>query len=124
MLISTDERAVGNGYLVHDGEYVTLQNFCKGIAAALGAPPATLHIPYFAAYAVSFVMEMIWKAMGKKERPLLTTYVVKNLGSRFKFSIDKAARELGWRPKIAYSEGFARTMEWLKTLGVEKTTAK
>ncbi len=45
MLISTDERAVGNGYLVHDGEYVTLQDFCKGIATALGAPPATLHIP-------------------------------------------------------------------------------
>lgn len=124
MLISTDQRAVGNGYLVHDGEYVTLQDFCKGIATALGAPPATLHIPYFAAYAASFAMEMIWKALGKKERPLLTTYVVKNLGSRFKFTIDKAARELGWKPKVSYGEGFARTMEWLKTLGVEKTAVK
>jgi nucleoside-diphosphate-sugar epimerase len=50
--------------------------------------------------------------------------VVKNLGSRFKFTIDKAARELGWKPKVSYGEGFARTMEWLKTLGVEKTAVK
>lgn len=124
MLISIDERAVGNGYLVHDGEYVTLQNFCKGIAEALGSRPATLHIPYFAAYAAAYAMEMVWKALGKTERPLLTTYVVKNLGSRFRFSINKAERELGWKPKVPFREGFTRTMEWLKTLGVENMAAK
>jgi len=46
----------------------------------------------------------------------LTTYTVKNLGSRLQFSIDKAKRELGWKPKVSFQEGFARTMDWLKTL--------
>ena len=124
MLISVDGRAVGNGYLVHDGEYVTLQDFCKGIADALGSPQARLHIPYFAAYAASFVMELVWKALGKTERPLLTTYVVKNLGSRFRFSIAKADRELGWKPKVPFQEGFMHTMEWLKTLDIDKPVAK
>jgi nucleoside-diphosphate-sugar epimerase len=63
-------------------------------------------------------MEIIWKVTGKKTRPLLTTYTVKNLGSRLKFSIAKAERELGWRPKISYRDGFAKTMEWVKTLDV------
>ncbi len=124
ILISEDERAVGNGYLVHDGESVTLQNFCAGIASALGVRPITAHIPYFAAYTASCLMEIAWRIFRIKTRPLLTTYTVKNLGSRLRFSIEKARRELGWRPKISYSEGFARTMEWLKTLDLASLKQK
>ena len=116
MLIAEDKRAVGNGYLVHDGESTTLQDFCAGIARTLGVPPITTHIPYGLAYAASWVMEGLWKVLMIKTRPLLTTYTVKNLGSRFRFSIAKAERELGWKPKISYKDGFARTMEWLRTL--------
>jgi nucleoside-diphosphate-sugar epimerase len=61
-------------------------------------------------------METLWKIFNIKTRPLLTTYTVKNLGSRLKFSIAKAERELGWKPKIPFKQGFAKTMEWLKTL--------
>ena len=68
--------------------------------------------------AAARVMEFIWRAGRIKMRPLLTTYTVTNLGSRFRFSIEKAERELGWKPKITYAEGFKRTMEWLKTLDV------
>ncbi|MBM3119485.1 MAG: NAD-dependent epimerase/dehydratase family protein [Chloroflexi bacterium] len=122
MLIAEDKRAVGNGYLVHDGEYTTLEEFCAGIAKSLGVPPITTYIPYSVAYGAAMVMELIWKLLRKKTRPLLTTYTVKNLGSRLKFSITKAERELGWKPKISYSEGFKKTMAWLKTLDL--TTLK
>lgn len=116
MLIAEDKRAVGNGYLVHDGEYTTLEEFSAGIAKALGIPPLNRYIPYSVAYGTAMMMEFVWRLLRKKTRPLLTTYTVKNLGSRLKFSIAKAERELGWKPKIPYSEGFKRTMEWLKTL--------
>jgi len=116
MLIAEDKRAVGNGYLVHDGESTTLQDFCAGIARTLEVPPITTHIPYGLAYAASWIMEGLWKILMIKTRPLLTTYTVKNLGSRFRFSIAKAERELGWKPKVSYKEGFARTMDWLRTL--------
>ncbi len=118
MLIAEDERAVGNGYLAHDGEFTTLEEFCAGIAKSLGVPPITTYIPYSVAYGAAMAMEFIWKLLRKQTRPLLTTYTVKNLGSRLKFSIAKAERELGWEPKISYSEGFKKTMEWLKTLDV------
>ena len=124
LLISEDPRAVGNGYLVHDGEYTTLQEFCAEIARALGVPPITTHIPYGLAYAASWIMELIWKTLGIKTRPLLTTYTVKNLGSRFRFSIDKARRELGWKPKISYKDGMNATMKWLKTLDLKTLKQK
>lgn len=124
MLISEDPRAVGNGYLVHDGTSTTLQDFCAGIAHSLGVPPVTMHIPYSLAYAASWLMELAWKALRIRTRPLLTTYTVKNLGSRFHYSIDKARRELGWEPALSYEEGFARTMDWLKTLDTETLKQK
>jgi len=116
MLISEDDRAVGNGYLVHDGESTTLQEFGAEIARSLGVPQVTAHIPYFAAYAAALLMETVWRIFRIKTRPLLTTYIVKNLGSRFRYSIEKAERELGWKPKIKYTDAFAITMKWLKTL--------
>jgi nucleoside-diphosphate-sugar epimerase len=116
MKISEDDRAVGNGYLVHDGEPVLFQDFCTGIARALGVKPVTTHVPYAAAYGAAVVMEAAWKLFRMGKRPLLTTYAVKNLGSRLRFSTDKARRELGWLPAISFQEGFSRTMAWLKTL--------
>lgn len=116
MLIAEDPRAVGNGYLVHDGESTTLQEFCDGIANELGVTPIRTYIPYFAAMSAAFIMELVWRLFHLKTRPLLTTYTVKNLGSRLKFSIEKAKKELGWKPAISYRLGFERTMKWLKTL--------
>ena len=124
LLISQDERAVGNGYLVHDGESDTLQNFCKGIAQNLGVKPPGIHIPFFAAYAAAWGMELFCKFAGKDKRPLLTTYTVKNLGSRLRFSIDKARKDLGWTPKTDYADGFKKTMEWLSTLDLENLQIK
>jgi nucleoside-diphosphate-sugar epimerase len=124
MLIGEDERAVGNGYLVHDGDSVTLQEFCAEMAKAMGLKRVKARIPYSAAYATAVVMESLWKAFRVSKRPLLTTYAVKNLGSRLRFSIDKANRELDWSPAVPYSQGFARTMEWLKTLDPETLKEK
>jgi hypothetical protein len=87
MLISTDTRAIGNGYLIHDGEMTTLQELCKEIAIALDAPIVKTRIPYFLALIVAWVMGK-WALVTKRnKRPLLTTYSVKNLGSRLEFSI-------------------------------------
>jgi 2-alkyl-3-oxoalkanoate reductase len=124
MVISEDDRAVGNGYLVHDGESTTLEEFCAGIAQAVGAAEINTYIPYFAAYAAAFVMEAFWKLFKIKTRPLLTTYTVKNLGSKMRFSIDKVSTELGWRPKITYRQGFDMTMDWLKTLDLSQLKQK
>lgn len=124
MLIAEDERAIGNGYLVHDGESTTLEEFCAGIAEALGVPPIKTHIPYWSAMTAARVMEFIWRLFRIQKRPLLTTYTVTNLGSRFRFSIAKAQRELGWKPRITYREGFRKTMEWLKTIDIDSLKQK
>jgi nucleoside-diphosphate-sugar epimerase len=124
MLLSKDDQAVGNGYIVHDGESTTLEEFCAGIAHALNVPEVKTRIPYFAAMTAAVIMEMIWRIFKIKTRPLLTTYAVKNLGSKFRFSMEKVTHELEWQPKITYTEGFSRTMAWLKTLDLTQLKQK
>ncbi|MEW5736650.1 MAG: NAD-dependent epimerase/dehydratase family protein [Thermodesulfobacteriota bacterium] len=124
MIIAEDSRALGQGFLVHDGESTTLQEFCAAIARAIGRKPPTLTLPYGVAYAAAVVLEGIWRAFKIHTRPLLTTYAVKNLGSRLKFSIAKAERVLGWRPKVSHEEGMRRTLAWIKGLEKEELKGK
>jgi nucleoside-diphosphate-sugar epimerase len=115
-LISRDERSVGQGYLVHDGDGgVCFRDFCNKIADSIGMKPINNHIPCVAAYGAAVIMEALWELLRIRSRPPITTYVVKNLGSRHHYSIEKAARELGWRPKISFEQGFAKTLADLKT---------
>ena len=114
MVISKHPGAVGQGFLMHDGVSDTFRNFSAKIAESIGEKIPKIHIPYWTAYTVSCLMEYTWKSLRKKSRPLLTKYTVKNLGSRVKYSIDKAERLLDWVPPISYEVGFNKTMEWLK----------
>jgi nucleoside-diphosphate-sugar epimerase len=114
MVISEHPAAVGQGFLVHDGVSDTFEGFAAKVAESAGIPKATRHIPYRAAYAASWCLELVWKLLRKKSRPLLTTYSVKNLGSRLRFSIDKAEKVLGWKPPVSYEEGFKKTMASFK----------
>jgi len=124
MIISEHPNAVGNGFLVHDGEMDTFQNFCTKIATEIGAKAPTMRIPYGMAKALAKSMEFIWRLLKKKTRPLLTTYTVTNLGSKLQFSIEKAKLKVGWVPKVSYEEGFRRTMEWLKSIPPEEWKTK
>lgn len=124
LCVSENDRAVGNGYLVHDGESVTLQEFTRLIAETLDVPPATTHIPYPVALAYAAFQESLHKFLRRKKRPLLTTYIVKNLRSRLRFSIAKARIELDWRPGISFEQGFGQTMKWLKTVDRNKLKSK
>jgi len=114
MVISNHPKAVGQGFIVHDGISDTFQNFSARIANEIGEKVPKIHIPYWSAYLSSMVMEFIWKLLQRRTRPLLTKYAVKNLGSRLQFSIKKAENVLGWNPPISYDEGFKKTMDWLK----------
>jgi nucleoside-diphosphate-sugar epimerase len=116
LLISEHPAANGNGYLVHDGEFTTFETFSTQVAESLNKKLPIRYIPYWLAYFAAMVMEFFWKLFKAKQRPLLTTYTVKNLGSRLRWSIAKAERELGWKPAISHSEGMKRTLAWLQTL--------
>src|SRR5215468_536849 len=97
VLAGTHPAAIGNGYLVHDGDDgPTLQQVCARIAALSGKRPPTLHVPYAVAFGAAWLSEALWRALRLRGAPPLFTSDVKAFGSQWHMSNAKLRRELGW----------------------------
>ena len=107
--------AVGNGYLVHDGDDgPTLQDVCARIAAVIGKPPPARHIPYAVAFAAAWLSQSAWSALRLRGAPLLLTNDVKSFGTQWHISNAKLCRELGWSPRVPVGDGMQMALEYLQ----------
>jgi 2-alkyl-3-oxoalkanoate reductase len=115
VLASTQPPAVGNGYLVYDGDDgPTLQEVCTRIAAIMGKPAPTRHVPYALAFGIASLAQAVWRMFRLRGAPLLFTGDVKAFGSQWHFSNAKARRDLGWTPRVATADGMNAAMEYLR----------
>ncbi|MBP7935177.1 MAG: NAD-dependent epimerase/dehydratase family protein [Phycisphaerae bacterium] len=113
ILAAESPRALGQAYnACSDGE-MRQKQWMNALAAALGAPPVTRHVPYAVAYNVAFMLECIWHLFGIKKPPMITRYAVWLMGRRCYFSAEKARQDLGWKSTVSYEEGVKRTIAWL-----------
>lgn len=109
---------VGQTFNVTDGRLVSKQEFIGTIADLAGYPQPTKHVPLPVAKALARAMEGTWKLLGKKEAPLLSGARIKFLGLNLDYSIDKARRELGYQPRVAFPDGMRQTIDWFRQQGV------
>ncbi len=108
-------QAVGQVYNLTDGETVSKRRFIEALAAGLGLPPPPpVGVPVPIAKLIAGVMERRARRKGASEPPILTQARVKFLGLNLDFSIEKAKRELGYRPKVSFDEGMRQTIAWYK----------
>jgi dTDP-glucose 4,6-dehydratase len=58
------------------------------------------------------IVKLLLRDMGKPES--LIRFVPDRLGHDLRYAIDasKLERELGWRPRVGFEEGLARTIRW------------
>ncbi len=108
------EQAVGQVYNLTDGEFVSKRRFIETIADAMGLPHPHLMPPLWLAWLVTWVTERLAKLRGAREAPIFNFTRLKFLGLSLDFSIEKAQRELGYRPRRSFDDAMAETMEWYK----------
>ena len=104
------QAALGQTYIIAGESYVTLNQWTAGVAAALGCAPPRGRLPYWPLFASAVVCEALCRPLGI-EPPLhrrRAGFFVKNRA----FSIDKARRDLGYRPQVDIDEGLQRTAAW------------
>jgi nucleoside-diphosphate-sugar epimerase len=111
LLASATPSAVGRGYIVYDSQEIAMEELCGRIAAAIGARPPRLHIPYSAAHAIASLMQIGWRLSRRATPPPLRTVDVKAFGMQWFFSNARARRELGWDPRVGFEEGLALALE-------------
>lgn len=107
-------KAVGQTYNLTDGEFVSKRRFIEAIADGLGLERPTRSIPLWLARIAAWNQERQARRAGASEPPRLTQARLKLFGLNLDFSIDKAKRELGYRPRIPFDQAIQETIAWYR----------
>ncbi len=115
------EKAVGNIYFINDSVKIDHQHFVSRLlqAAGINWSPG-VSVPYFLAYGLATMFDIGTRILKSKKPPFLTKFAVAALAGSRTYSIEKAKRELGYRPVINFEEGLRRLGDWVKSIsGIE-----
>jgi nucleoside-diphosphate-sugar epimerase len=122
LLATKRDEAVGQAYIITDGIALTWKEFF-GCYAQMAGKPQMRSVPAQLAKMVALGMEITSMFTGKQ--PKITRQAVGFLTKKACFSIKKARRELGYRPRLSLEEGMRMTEQWLLEEGhLGKTKGK
>lgn len=124
ILMSRKEEAIGEGFLLFDGERLTWRDFICRIADYLGVKRPRLSLHPSLAYGIAASLEGGYSLFGARKRPVLTRYIVRILSNHLKYDGSKIYDVLGFRPKFSLESGIERTLQWLNEAKGEIQKAK
>jgi nucleoside-diphosphate-sugar epimerase len=107
-------QAVGQVYNLTDDEPVSKRRFIETIAEALNLPKPTRTPPLWIARLATWWVERRARRRGDAEAPLYTQARLKFIALNLDFSVEKAKKELGYRPPFGFERGMQETMAWYR----------
>ncbi len=118
LLAARNEKAPGNIYFINDGVKISYTDFLSKQLKACGIDwKPGFSIPYKFAYAIAALLEFIYRLRGSEKPPVLTRFAVAALAGSRSYSIEKAKRELGYKPSVDLEQGMKEMEDWVKLLG-------
>jgi nucleoside-diphosphate-sugar epimerase len=106
--------AAGEAYVITDGLRLSWRDYLAKLTAALDLPEPRLSIHPALAFAAAWLLESTYRLLDLRRRPPLTLYLVTHLSRDYHFRIDKAQRELGYRPRVGLEEALEKTAAWYR----------
>lgn len=111
---SFSSKANGEVFIITDGLDIDWKTFTRTFCDYLQIPKPKFSIPYWFAYFLSVLSELLYKLFNSKTAPILTRYRVQNVGRDYHFSIKKAENILGYKPIISFESAVKKTVMWYK----------
>lgn len=112
-VLNPDAACAGKAYYISNDEPIPMGALLNRILEAGGLPQVTRRVPPAVAYFAGAALEKIYGALGKKEEPIMTRFVARQLATAHWFNISGAKRDLGYRPSVSMDEGMRRLAKWL-----------
>jgi len=112
-VLNPDAACAGKAYYISNDEPIPMGTLLNRILEAGGLPPVSRSVPPALAYVIGAALEKIYGALGKKEEPIMTRFVARQLATAHWFNISGAKRDLGYRPSVNMDEGMRRLAKWL-----------
>jgi nucleoside-diphosphate-sugar epimerase len=110
LLLALDhDDAVGQAYNITNDSPLTQRQVLDAISYDIGVSPPWLHVPYRVLYTAARLAE---RSASPQRKPCVTRLGVKLFGTDNRHAIDKARRELGYRPHVGLREGLRLTAAW------------
>ena len=117
---SRSEIATSRKYNACDPGSGTWKEFYDAIADGLEKPRITFSLPYWLAYVVAFVMDLVWRLFQWDDRPLLTFFLLRLIAHDQDWPISRAQEDFGWVPRTPLTDGVDKMMEWLERTKVHQ----
>jgi len=108
-------KGVGQAYLIADEDFVQIEDLVKKTAKALDVSVKIPHFPVLPLVVLGHLCEKVCKPFGVTP-PIFPRRVDWYRQNRA-FKIDKAKRDLGYKPKVDLDEGLRLTGEWYRREG-------
>jgi nucleoside-diphosphate-sugar epimerase len=109
-LAADSDKKNGECYLIADERSYSKNELVTAIAKTLGIDCKVYHLPFWPLWTAALIVELLYKPT-RIDPPLFRRRVDWYMQNRA-FSIDKAKRELGYKPRVGLMEGLAKTAEW------------
>lgn len=113
-LAATRPDAVGEVFLVTDGESTTRVRLLEIVCEETGYPAPTQHAPKWLARLACPIVEGIHSLRRSRDPPFVNRFRLKFMATPLTYCIDKARRLLGYEPKMSTEEGLRRTLAWFR----------
>ncbi|MGQ0633840.1 MAG: NAD-dependent epimerase/dehydratase family protein [Planctomycetaceae bacterium] len=107
-------QTVGEVYNITDGRLVSKRDFISTVATLAGYPVPRSAVPLGLARFLATASERVYRLLGKKEAPLLSNARFKFMGLNLDFSIEKAKRDLAYKPRVEFHDGMQQTIDWFR----------
>ncbi|GIU10318.1 MULTISPECIES: 2-alkyl-3-oxoalkanoate reductase [unclassified Shewanella] len=98
----------GKAYYLSNDEPITMAAMLNKILACKNLPPVTKRVPSQIAYIAGCVLESVYVLLGKKDEPIMTRFVAKQLSTSHYFNISAAKRDLGYQALVSIDEGMVQ----------------
>jgi nucleoside-diphosphate-sugar epimerase len=115
---------LGETFNIRDERLVTREEFINTVADYLGRPHPR-HVPERIGRMLVGPIETIARLRGRETPPLLTRAQIKFMTLNLDFSIAKAKRVLGYRPRVDFRDGITAALDYAtgKTVDRRETVA-
>jgi nucleoside-diphosphate-sugar epimerase len=108
------EQPDGQIYSIADEEQITSRTFFVALAEALGLPPPTRAVPFFALYAAAVLCELWARLARPAQAPLLTRLGLYLWGTHYIADTTRARQKLGFVPKVSFAAGMHNLASWYR----------
>ena len=115
ILAMEDGKGEGGTYLIADEEYVEIKEIVKKTGKALNIDVKIKYYPIIPLIIVGHIFEKVCKPF--RITPPIFPRRVDWYRQNRAFKIDKAKKDLGYKPKVGLDEGLRRTGQWYRANG-------